>query len=304
MALTLASFAGPNPTPSLENFAPARGTDLRIHDPNIIKVGNTYYSYSVGEHLVIHQAPGLDGPWKQTDCVLDKDSIIPKGDRKAPWAPTTIEVKGTFYCYYAVSQAGCRDSAIGVATSTSPGPGSWIDRGAIIHSGTGIGSDIYPMDVSNAIDPSVFITTDGRGYLTFGSYWSGIWQIPLSKDLVSIDNGSLAEAHHLAYEPQVILPVRQIQENPLCGDPSGGHPVEGGYNIRVGRSVSPRGPFVDKQGRDLVDGGGEIVYGSNRDVYAPGGQGVLTDGEVDILYYHYLNKTVGYEFWNYGLGDG
>lgn len=45
---------------------------------------------------------------------------------------------------------------------------------------------------------------------------------------------------------------------------------------------------MDKQGKDLVDGGGEIVYGSNGDVYAPGGQGVLS-GEVegDVLYYHY-----------------
>ena len=45
---------------------------------------------------------------------------------------------------------------------------------------------------------------------------------------------------------------------------------------------------MDKEGKDLVDGGGEIVYGSNGDVYAPGGQGVLS-GEVegDVLYYHY-----------------
>lgn len=60
------------------------------------------------------------------------------------------------------------------------------------------------------------------------------------------------------------------------------------YSIRVGRSSSPQGPFVDKSGKDLVDGGGEIVYGSNGDVYAPGGQGVLSDEvEGDVLYYHY-----------------
>lgn len=92
------------------------------------------------------------------------------------------------------------------------------------------------------------------------------------------------------------------------------------YSIRVGRSLNPSGPFVDKSGKDLVDGGGEIVYGSNRDVYAPGGQGILADVESDILYYHYrellrpeqakidtqisiltdpirlVNTTVGYDF--------
>jgi arabinan endo-1,5-alpha-L-arabinosidase len=64
------------------------------------------------------------------------------------------------------------------------------------------------------------------------------------------------------------------------------------YSIRVGRSKSPRGPFVDKQGRDLANGGGEIVYASNRDVYAPGGQGVLTEKSGDTLYYHYCRFPV------------
>jgi hypothetical protein len=48
-----------------------------------------------------------------------------------------------------------------------------------------------------------------------------------------------------------------------------------------------RGPFLDKQGNDLVDGGGETVYGSNGDVFAPGGQGIMSDLTGDILYYHY-----------------
>lgn len=87
------------------------------------------------------------------------------------------------------------------------------------------------------------------------------------------------------------------------------------YSIRVGRSQSPRGPFTDKAGTDLVKGGGELVYGSNGDTYAPGGQGVLRDGDTDVLYYHYcefllhqifdlkpstdlfvVNKTIGIAF--------
>ena len=51
-----------------------------------------------------------------------------------------------------------------------------------------------------------------------------------------------------------------------------------------------RGPFVDKQGNDLVDGGGETVYGSNGDVFAPGGQGIMSDLTGDILYYHYRKR--------------
>lgn len=63
------------------------------------------------------------------------------------------------------------------------------------------------------------------------------------------------------------------------------------YSIRVGRSQSPRGPFIDKSGKDLVEGGGELVYGSNGETYAPGGQAVIRDGDTDVLYYHYRTFT-------------
>lgn len=86
------------------------------------------------------------------------------------------------------------------------------------------------------------------------------------------------------------------------------------YSIRVGRSKSPRGPFLDKTGKDLVDGGGTLIYGSNGDTYAPGGQSVIRIDDTDVLYYHYckapsarpiikqttdvfaVNKTVGISF--------
>lgn len=35
------------------------------------------------------------------------------------------------------------------------------------------------------------------------------------------------------------------------------------YSIRVGRSRSATGPFVDRNGVDLKNGGGYIVYGSH-----------------------------------------
>ncbi|KAJ8197861.1 hypothetical protein LV157_001439 [Aspergillus fumigatus] len=310
----------PHPHPQPEDaFPPTHATDLKIHDPSIIHVDGTYYSYSVGRHIRIHQAPSLDGPWERTGAVLNADSVIPKGDRKAPWAPQTVHHNDTYYCFYAVSNSGCRDSAIGVATSKSPGPGGWTDHGLLVQSGTGKGSDEHPFTSSNTIDPSVFVGEDGHGYLMFGSFWSGIWQVPLDESLLSVAGDTSSEARQLVYMEKAPLPASK-HPNPLCREPSGARPIEGSflsyhepwyylwfsygkcckfdtknlpppgreYSIRVGRSKSPRGPFVDKQGRDLANGGGEIVYASNRDVYAPGGQGVLTEKSGDILYYHYF----------------
>lgn len=64
------------------------------------------------------------------------------------------------------------------------------------------------------------------------------------------------------------------------------------YSIRVGRSKDVRGPFVDREGRHLTEGGGTIVYASNHGtVYAPGGLGILPEkkqeSRPDILYFHY-----------------
>ncbi|KAL2008458.1 hypothetical protein VTN00DRAFT_6652 [Thermoascus crustaceus] len=307
-------------------------TGLAIHDPSIIKVGGSYYAYGVGPHISIFRSPSLDGPWQQVGTVLDGPSIIKKGDNTAPWAPTVVQHGDTFYCYYSVSQAGCRDSAIGVATSKKPGPGGWVDHGLIVQSGNGEGGKVHPFDKSNTIDPHVFI--DGnKGYLTFGSYWTGVWQVPLAADLKSVLNPKHPDARNLVYEPKP-LDGGGASPNPLCRDETGSHPVEGAtisfrdgwyylwyshgrcceldpnalpatenlYNIRVGRSRSPQGPFVDRNGVDLVKGGGTIVYASNGPVIAPGGQGVLTDGDTDILYYHYLDSRKGLGFWDAQLG--
>lgn len=213
---------------AISRFPPPRQTQQHTHDPTILRVGDEYYHYHVGEHIFIDTAPSMAGPWKRVGSVLDTKSVIPKGDRAAPWAPTVITVDGTYYCYYSVSKSGCRDSAIGVATSNSPGPGNWVDHGAVIETGTGNGSDIYPYTKSNAIDPSTLVTPDGNAYLTFGSYWNGIFQIPLSKDLLSPASTTEPDARQLAWEPESLgLPNRLA--NNICGDPSGPHPIEGAF---------------------------------------------------------------------------
>ncbi|RJE20461.1 hypothetical protein PHISCL_07197 [Aspergillus sclerotialis] len=310
---------------------PTHGTDFNIHDPSIIRAGDTYYAYSVGHHIVIHSAPSLSGPWKRVGTVLEKDSVIPKGDRKAPWAPTVLHAKGKYYCYYSVSQSGSRNSAIGVATSLTPGAGQWTDHGVVAQSGKGPGSGGIPFDRANTIDPSVVIGEGGKAYLTFGSFWTGIWQVPLGDNLISLDFKKPAQAKHLVSDAPAA--AGSVPE-PLNSDPHGPNPVEGSfisytapwyylwfsygnccdfdpknlppagteYSIRVGRSKSPRGPFLDREGKDLANGGGAVVYGSNGDTYAPGGQQVLKDGDTDILYYHYLNKTIGYSFNDARLG--
>jgi arabinan endo-1,5-alpha-L-arabinosidase len=286
--------------------------NLAVHDPNILQYNGSYYLFKGGHHVPIFKAANMTGPWTQIGTVLDGDSVIHTGNRSRPWAPTTIERGGTFYCYYTLSTRGERKSAIGVATTTTLDGSPWTDHGAVIHTGKGPNSDVWPFTISNAIDAS-FITDNstGKSYLNYGSFWHGIWQLPLSDDLLSIENPKDPDAMHLTFIPHEKVKPQEGSwmsyrdgyyyvwfSHGKCCRFQKGFPERGlEYSIRVGRSRNVRGPFVDKDEQMLLDGGGTIVYASNHgEVYAPGGIGVLpgNGSTPDILYYHYLNTSVGF----------
>lgn len=61
------------------------------------------------------------------------------------------------------------------------------------------------------------------------------------------------------------------------------------YSIRVCRSTSVSGPYVDAGGAACTSSGGTTVLASHDYVYGPGGQGILVDSTYGgaVLYYHY-----------------
>ena len=71
------------------------------------------------------------------------------------------------------------------------------------------------------------------------------------------------------------------------------------YQIAVGRSTSPTGPFVDMNGTAMTSGGGSILLEGNGSTwFAPGGSTALigsTGG--DLIVYHALQpSTLDYLF--------
>lgn len=204
IATTLSSAArlplvGSGRAGSTKSYPLAHNSSLVAHDPNIIKHDDHYYLFKGGVSVPFYRAKNLNGPWKSMGAVLDGPSIIPKQNRTRPWAPTVIKNGGLFYCFYTVSLPGSQDSAIGVATSKKIESNDWKDHGAIIQTGTGSGSSAHPFKGSNAIDAHVFIDPeDKQAYLNYGSFNSGIWQLPLEDDMLSIKNSTNPDAVHLA----------------------------------------------------------------------------------------------------------
>ena len=61
------------------------------------------------------------------------------------------------------------------------------------------------------------------------------------------------------------------------------------YKIMVGRSKSLEGPYVDRDGTLLREGGGTLVLESAGDIRGPGHNAILGDGGRDWLVHHFYD---------------
>jgi arabinan endo-1,5-alpha-L-arabinosidase len=210
------------------------------------------------------------------------------------WSPDVSFHNGTYWMYYSVSSWGVNRSAIGLATSPSGDPGTRVDQGIVF------GSTVTKS--YNAIDPALLVDSSGRWWLTFGSFWKGIYQVELNPS-----TGKLLSATptpiHLAERPAVL-------NDPIEGAYVMQHgayyylfasfdyccqSVNSTYNVRVGRSTSPNGPYVDAAGVKMLNGGGTKILASHGSVVGPGGESVVHDNGDgnDLLVYHYYDANAG-----------
>jgi arabinan endo-1,5-alpha-L-arabinosidase len=253
-ALT-ASQSGPDGTPLIHNIPMFRSTDL------------THWSY-VGDAFPTKPA------WVKSDAGM--------------WAPDVVFHGGHYLMYYAAQDTNLPGggSAVGVATSDSPA-GPWQDTGTPVVAPTPSASD--PTSRRWEFDPDV-IYAHGHSYLYFGSYFGGIFVRELTADGTS----SIASS-----ERQIAIDNRY--EGTFIVKHDGWYYFMGsatnccngrltGYAVFAARSRSPLGPFVDKQGRSVLDGrvGGTPVLSLNGNRWVgTGHNAVYTDfaGQQWILYH-------------------
>jgi arabinan endo-1,5-alpha-L-arabinosidase len=273
--------------------------DLAAHDPALVKGGGgeDWYVFATGEegkgggNLQIRSSK--DGhKWTYEGTVWDE---IPKWVTDAVpgvkniWAPEVYEANGMYYLYYAASTWGHNTSVIGLATNETLDPSDpayeWVDRGEVIRSE----SD----DDFNAIDPGVIEDASGTPWMAFGSYWSGIRMVELDWP-----SGKLAdpdeEPRHIADRkaaPNAVEAAYIVKNDGYYYlFTSWGQCCQGSdsdYKIMVGRSKKVTGPYVDRDGRKLLDGGGTTVLDTGGDRVGPGGQSASDD----IIAYHYYDKS-------------
>ncbi|ROV97396.1 hypothetical protein VMCG_06908 [Cytospora schulzeri] len=272
------------------------------HDPSVVKRSDgTYFRFNTGSEIGISSASSLTGPWTYLGSALPSGSSIDLTGNTDLWAPHVQLVGSTYYMYYAVSSFGTQSSAIGYATSSTMEYGSWTDHGS-----TGIAST--SSKPYNAIDPALIQASDGSYYMNFGSFWGDIYQAPMNNPPKSAASSSYQVAYNSsgdhALEGSFVYyrsPYYYLffSSGVCCGYDTDKPAAGEEYSIRVCRSSSVSGPYVDATGASCIGSGGTKVLESHGNVYGPGGEGVLVDTAYSgaVLYYHYADTSVG-------LGDG
>ncbi|MEU6415164.1 family 43 glycosylhydrolase [Microbispora sp. NPDC046933] len=265
---------------------PGRVTgDTGVHDPSVAKRPDGGYLLAhTGDNIVLKTSPDRTA-WRNAGVVFPGGApwtTSYTGGSRNLWAPDISYHNGRYYLYYSASSFGSSNSAIFLATSTSGASGSWTNEGMIISTNSSSGY--------NAIDPNLVIDDQGRWWLSFGSFWSGIKLIQLDpatgKRLDNTVRSIAQRPGSTAIEAPFIFKhggyyYLWASFDMCCRGASST------YRIMVGRSSSVTGPYVDRNGVAMTSGGGTQVLAGHGGIHGPGHQAVINDGDGDVLFYHY-----------------
>ncbi len=287
-----------------------------IHDPSsIVKCDDTYWVFGTGDGIYSIYSKDLiswhEGPTPFTKMVYpDWINNYVGAFEGFFWAPDIIHMNDKYYLYYSCSEWGTMTSTIGCVSNKTLDPDDpefeWIDAGFL-----GIWS-YQPGLALNAIDPSLTRGPDGKIWMVYGSF--------------NEEGIVVTEIDSLSGRPKTYagnLPGKSIANSwtgNWYGEGEGAAMIyrdgyyylfynKGGccngigssYFIVMGRSTSPRGPFIDKDGKALRTtgqaSGGTVVLkhdnsrGTDDRYYGPGHFGLYSENGVDYVTFHYYDPN-------------
>ena len=270
------------------------------HDPVVAKQGDAYYLFCTGPGITSFTSKDLK-TWTKADPVFAEQpewaKDVAPGFNGHIWAPDITFYNEKYYLYYSISAFGKNTSGIGLVTNETLNPEDenykWEDQGMVIQSAPN-------RDLWNAIDPNLIFDDEGTPWLSFGSFWSGLKMVKLEDDLKTLA------------QPQEWYPIaRRDRSSDIPDADAGDAAIEGPfifkkgdyyyqflswdyccrgenstYKLVVGRSKEVVGPYVDKDGKKLVDGGGSLVIEGNKNWYGVGHNSVFTFDGKDYTFMH------------------
>ncbi len=265
---------------------------ILLNDPMAFQVGQRVWLYSTGPGIEARSSADLH-LWQDENPIFDQNpswiaNLVPNATDL--WSPSVAFFGSQYHLYYAASTYGSDQSCIGHATAASVGQGSpFVDQGSVICSNVSGAVDNF-----NAIDPSIYFDNESQPWMVFGSYDSGIKLIALAADGSRLDSQMTSVAARSSDNPAIQAPFLMKWRDYYYLFVSFDHCCEGvdsDHSIRVGRATNLLGPYVDRDGFNMVfdssqPGGGTLVLAGDSRWKGPGSNMVFTDAGKRYNVYH------------------
>ena len=275
IAISISLMAG-EPSKTYKNPV----VNYSLPDPTVIEAEDGYfYLYATEDirNLPIHRSKDLVN-WESVGTAFTTETrptFEPKGNL---WAPDINKIGDKYVLYYSMSRGGGEwTCGIGVATANCPA-GPFKDHGMMFRSNE--------IGVQNSIDP-FYIEDNGRKYLFWGSF-RGIYGVELKEDGLAVKLG--AEKKQIAgtaYEGTYIH-KRNGYYYMFASTGTCCEGLKSTYQTVVGRSKSLWGPYLNKQGKTMLENNHEVLISKNKSFVGTGHNAELVTDKAgnDWILYH------------------
>lgn len=264
-------------------------------DPTVIRTDEGFYLYATQTNsywIPIYFSKDLvNWEFKRSafrNATRPKPDVLPDGG--AFWAPEIRYINGKYVLYFSWAKWGDGSkSYTAVATSDSP-VGDFLNAKPLL-----ITDDFG----SNCID-QFYYEEDGKKYMFVGSF-NGIYVTELTDDGLSVKRGAdgkpvlKKQVCGRAFEGTNIYKKGKYYYlfasiNNCCDG------IDSRYKVVVGRSENLLGPYVNREGKDMMSNSWTLVLkGDGETFFGPGHNSIIIpdDAGTDWMIYHSYVKENG-----------
>lgn len=260
-----------------------------VHDPFVIQCKKHFYLYTTSNFINIKRSSDLIN-WDDVGSVFKE---VPKQvDKHVSFGnvlccPDVAFFNNQYHLYYAKTNYGSYQSAIALATNKTldvDDPNyNWVDKGIVIKSSEG--------GRFNAIDQNICFDEYNNVWMAWGSFGNGIRitrinpknGLPIGNEKIIAFRGQNAplEAASIHYKNGYYWLF--VSFDFCCKE------LDSNYKIMVGRSKSITGPYVDLNGRDMINGGGSLVLQTHSKFIGTGHCSLFKKDNQDYMVHHYYD---------------
>ncbi len=276
-----------------------RTTDAAVHDPSVFQdpKDGTYYAF--GSHYAVACSSDLIH-WEQLiEDDGDEDlfeggirAAMPEtlklvGNQQDAWAPDVEYYNGKYYMYISFTTGFGSDSSVIARVESDSVLGPYSNETMIVN------SVLSQKDKPNCIDPELFYDKNGGLWMVYGSFFGGVyikelyssgenWGLP--KENGEHDFGKLlwrngesagVEGPYVFYNELTDYYYLMTSEGDLFSV----------YNMRIARSKTPNGPYLDINGKDVStnEGAGNKIAGNYKFERAGADMGYAALGHNSVI---------------------